>query len=401
MSFPHFSLRPHRARLWAGLLLTGSLALKTDLAYAEYTLYEAGDSSFDVSADLRLRLENDWDSRQGDGSERDDRLRLRTRVRVKFDAQIDEHWKVVVRLRSGSKDSQQSPHFTIYDFDDNDKGDNDLNVDQWFGQFQSGALTIWAGRNQLDFWRQDQFIMDDDVTAVGAGIRYKHGAGDGSIAWKTSFGSLPAGMRAFSGNYLAGQVVYERDTETHGITLAAGFFGVDADPDDPTGLRLLLTDNSLRDYSTGILQAQLRLRAFGKPLKLAATAGHNFQNYDDEPIDSFSEFHKDDRDFFIGFLNWGSAEKSGDWLLGYYYQYVEALAFSSSYGPDDWVRWGSATQTRATNMKGSEFRAVYTVADNMNIVGRLFLVDAIELLNAGDLSKEDGKRARIDFNIKF
>ena len=88
-------------------------------------------------------------------------------------------------------------------------------------------------------------------------------------------------------------------------------------------------------------------------------------------------------------------------MLGYYYSYIEALAINSSYTEDDWVRWGNATQTRATNMKGSEFRVAYGLADNMNVVGRLFFVDAIDLLNAGDATKEDGKRARIDFNLKF
>ena len=52
-------------------------------------------------------------------------------------------------------------------------------------------------------------------------------------------------------------------------------------------------------------------------------------------------------------------------------------------------------------MKGSEFRVVYSLASNMNIMGRLYLVDAVDLLNAGDQAKEDGNRARIDFNFGF
>ena len=40
-------------------------------------------------------------------------------------------------------------------------------------------------------------------------------------------------------------------------------------------------------------------------------------------------------------------------LLGYYYAHMEALAVSSSYAQDDWVRWGTANQTRATNMKAN------------------------------------------------
>jgi hypothetical protein len=37
----------------------------------------------------------------------------------------------------------------------------------------------------------------------------------------------------------------------------------------------------------------------------------------------------------------------------------------------------------------------------MNIFARLFFVDAIELLEAGDTTKETGNRFRVDFNIAF
>ena len=36
--------------------------------------------------DFRVRLEQDWDSLQGDGTKRDDRLRLRVRVRAGFES---------------------------------------------------------------------------------------------------------------------------------------------------------------------------------------------------------------------------------------------------------------------------------------------------------------------------
>lgn len=312
----------------------------------------------------------------------------------------DNNWSAVLRVRSGSDESQQSPHVTLYDFDDNDTGDADFNFDLWYGQYQSVGWTIWAGRNQLNLWRQDEYITDDDVTALGMGATYSHGLGTGRLDWHAGFGSLPAGMRGFSGQYGSGQVVYTLDTEDYGLTIGGPYLGIDADPDDEDGL-LLLTENNTRDYETAALQAQLRLNSFGRLLKFGATGGRNFEDYDDEPSGSFSEFHKDDVDFYIFFVNWGSTKKRGDWLLGYYYSYIEALAVNSSYTEDDWVRWGNPNQTRATNMKGSEFRLAYGFSESMNIVGRLYLVNAINLLSAGDIAKEDGKRARIDFNFKF
>lgn len=55
-------------------------------ALAGFMHYEGEDSSLKFSGDLRLRLEQDWDSRRGDGTERDDRLRLRGRARLRIDA---------------------------------------------------------------------------------------------------------------------------------------------------------------------------------------------------------------------------------------------------------------------------------------------------------------------------
>ena len=98
---------------------------------------------------------------------------------------------------------------------------------------------------------------------------------------------------------------------------------------------------------------------------------------------------------------WGAKARSGDWLLGYFYSQHEALAVHSSYVQDDWVRWGNANQVRATNLKGSEIRVVYTIRPNMNIFARAFFVHAIDLLEPGDTTKETGNRFRIDYNVSF
>ena len=63
--------------------------------------------------------------------------------------------------------------------------------------------------------------------------------------------------------------------------------------------------------------------------------------------------------------------------------------------------WGTSAQARLTNMKGSEFRVLFSVARTQNIFARLFLVDAINLLQPGDTALEDGKRFRIEYNISF
>ena len=92
---------------------------------------------------------------------------------------------------------------------------------------------------------------------------------------------------------------------------------------------------------------------------------------------------------------------AGDLQVGYCYAYLEALTVNSSYIQDDWVRWGNANQVRATNLKGSEFRALYTIRPDMNLFARLFFVDAIDLLEPSDTTKETGNRFRVDWNVAF
>ena len=90
----------------------------------------------------------------------------------------------------------------------------------------------------------------------------------------------------------------------------------------------------------------------------------------------------------------GSLKERGDWLAAYYYARIETFAVNSSFAQDDWVRWGSATETRASNLKGHELRFAYAFEKNINLVARLYLVEAIT-------TAEDGNRFRVDLNFKF
>ena len=350
--------------------------------------------------DFRIRLENDWDSRQGDGTRRDDRLRLRFRIRVGLDLNFSEKWTARVQLRSGPQDSQQSPHITIYDFDGGDSGPYQFNFDYWYGSYKSGGFEIWAGRNELSFWHQDDLFLIDNVTFAGVGGSYRHALGKGTLTWMANLLALPVGMRHFSGNSFVGQAAYEREFKSTGLTAAVGVFASRADPDDPDG-ELLLTENNTRDYDLLNLQFQHHSNVLGRPLRLGVDYSQNFKDYSGAPVGSFSEFHQDHLYGYVLEVLWGSGGTKGDWQVGYYYSHVDALAANSSYIQDDWARWGTATQSRLTNMKGSEFRALYTISPKQNVFARLFFVDAIDLLEPGDTALEDGKRFRIEYNIAF
>ena len=355
---------------------------------------------FRFFGDLRLRLEQDWDSLEGDGTKREDRLRARFRLRGGVDVQIHDHWSALVQARTGPDLSQQSPHITFIDFDGGPTGPVEVNLDHWYLKYESGGLDLWLGRNELSAWHQDDMFVFDNVTYAGVGGNYRHGLGAGALSWHFNYVALPVGMRDFSGTGAFGQVAYERNYRVSGFTAAAGFFFTNADPNNPAG-EILLTENNTRDYSILDLQFQYRSHAFDTPYDIRFDYSRNIENYDDAPVGSFSEFHKDAVSGYVFGLEVGRKGNAGDWRAGYYYVHLEALTVNSSYIQDDWVRWGNAYQVRATNMKGSELRVLYTIRPNMNVFARLFFVDAIDLLEPGDTTKETGNRFRIDWNVAF
>lgn len=86
-----------------------------------------------------------------------------------------------------------------------------------------------------------------------------------------------------------------------------------------------------------------------RPLKIGIDYMHNSKSYalTDPGITPSNQNEKDDWDAYIVY---GSTKKKHDWLLGYWYANIEQLAINSSFTQDDWVRWGSAAQTRATDL---------------------------------------------------
>jgi hypothetical protein len=108
-----------------------------------------------------------------------------------------------------------------------------------------------------------------------------------------------------------------------------------------------------------------------------------------------SKFHGD---YFIilkyGTRRPGTRNYPHDWLLGYYYAHIEILSVNASYAQDDWIRFGSGTQTDASDFEGHEIRLGYALSANINLLARLYLVDAIT-------TRQDGKRFRVDLNWRF
>lgn len=378
-----------RVALALPLFLFSSLAATTGQA----AIFSS--DNFKVFGDFRLRMESDWNSQRSSGVPRDDRTRSRIRTRLGLSFKPTSNFTFEVRMRSGSDDSQQSPHITVNDFDGNDSGDADFNPDKWYLKATAGDFWVSVGRNGLPIWKQNELFWDDDVTPAGVAGGVNHDFGGGKIQLSGGYFILPVGMQEFSGNLGLGQLVFSKTLGSADLKLGGGVYKIDADAGDRDAGGLL-NGNGGRDYTiwTASIEAKFKLGDGSRPLALGFDFMHNGESYSATDPDPFTVANRDQRDGYVISARLGQLKQARDWLAAYYYARIETLAVNSSYAQDDWVRWGSATETRGSNMKGHEFRLAYAFSGKMNLVARLYIVEAIT-------SIEDGVRARLDFNHKF
>lgn len=202
MKKPNLGIRANKSLSRALSLTVGSTLMLTGLAFPATSSADiAVTDTFKFQGDFRLRFEEDWDSQNSSGGEREDRTRARVRARFGFKFTPNDNHSFGMRLRTGSDYSHQSPHITVLDFNDNDTGDAHINFDKWYWKSQWRGLWDWAGRNSLPFWKQTEMFWDDDVTPAGLAAGYKQGLGDNhSLALNAGYFSLPIGMQAFGGN---------------------------------------------------------------------------------------------------------------------------------------------------------------------------------------------------------
>jgi hypothetical protein len=356
--------------------------------------------TLDVYGDSRFRIESDWGTNEPDGAELEGRTRARVRARLGATFSPDDHVTLGLRVRSGLIEGQQVANITIYDFDGNNTGDADFLFDKWFLEYRLGGLSAWVGRNSIPYWKQNQLYWDDEVIPVGFGGTYDAQVGTGKLQINGGLFSLPAGMQAFSGRLLLGQVMYDQEIGSVGLTAAAGVLAIAADTADPDRL-IYLDENGDRDYTTLQVSVQTRIQAWTAPLHLGVDFALNTEGYDDAPSGSYTELHRGEDISYVFSATWGEAAQAGDWQVGYSYAYVETFAINNSFAQDDWVRWGTAEQIRNSNFKGHGIHGMVALPARFSLVGRLYLVKGLTLRSPTSTQLEDGNRARLDLNYRF
>jgi hypothetical protein len=339
--------------------------------------------------DLRLRYELDWDSQNAAGVARDDRNRGRARARVGLNYQIADDWSFGTRVRTGNSRSQQSPHLTFVS-DDGIRDDLDFVLDRYFVQFKHGSFTGWGGRNISPFWQQNELFWDEDVTPTGLAGTYDARVGEGTLSGTAGAFYLPDGGYDLNGQMLAGQIKYALPVKPSQFIVAGGLYFMNGH----SGANNLLTRNGDRDYFIGQASAQWSVPIGKIPLTFGADVMKNFENYSAADVAPFPATDTDETFGYVLSVLLGQLKQRNDWLIGYYYAHIETFAVNASYSTDDWSRFGNAVQAANSDIKGHEVRLAYAISKNINVMARVFLVDAITTV-------QDGKRFRLDLNWKF
>ncbi len=341
------------------------------------------------SADVRLRYERDWASHTAAGVLRNDRTRGRIRARVGMEYKLSDEWTTGLRVRTGSGRSQQSPHLT-FAADDGARDAFDMVVDRYYLQFKRAGFTGWGGRNTSPFWQQNELFWDEDVTPTGFAGSYGKKVGEGNLTATAGAFYLPAGGYDLNGQMVAGQLKYTLPVKASTLTAAGGLYFLNG----KEGANNLLNRNGARDYLIGMASAQWSVPVKNIPFTLGADLFNNFKDYGAADVAPFPVTDANETVGYVLSATVGQLKQKHDWLVGYYYSHIETFSVNASYAQDDWIRFGTGAQTDASDFKGHEIRLAYAVSKNINLVARLYLVDAITTV-------QDGKRLRVDLNWKF
>ncbi|MEM7160096.1 MAG: putative porin [Myxococcota bacterium] len=376
---------------------------------------ELGDR-FRLVADFRYRFEHDWNSRFDDGTYRLDRFRMRYRLRLGFVANVTRNISFGAVARTGVPSNLQSPHVNVgY----NGFGAAPFNLGRAYVRGDYKYLWWWLGKNRNPFWRQNELFWDDDVTpegiAVGGTIPL-HSAIDfnPTVAYfvpnheqvlEYPDAHMVGGQLAFV--VRAGELVTldvaSSAMHMHQLFLVPQHLGRELwDQGGPIGARrdyTFIVSGIRATVATGTLRYAL-------PFSIGLDHSVNVQDYTND--DTVFDHHRDQKHMVVAQARFGHATRTGagssrgDWYVGYTYARKQELSVVSYYTEDDWVRWGNIHGNRNTGYQGHEIRAAFAVGPHVDLLARLYLVEALlPRLQNDAIARENGNRVRVEVNVHF
>ena len=403
--FVFFNLFYVNAQEQASLDHKNKVEAQTDIVKEESIKpTEEEKNQFKLYGDIRLRAEQDWNSRRFNGTFREDRFRLRYRLRFGFTYNWNKGISFGARIRSGVAESLQSPH---NNFGHREFTGVPINLDKIFLTGKHDQFWWWAGKNSFPFWQQNELFWDEDVNPEGVAIGGSFESNGVQLKPKAAYFITNTGNGNFNpqdptngridGQMLGGQLELGFKVKDNNVTLASSYYALRNINNVPTTDFFYTGDRFKLDYSFVVSGLKIDLNT-----KLPVTIGidHfiNLEDYTAVPDTMMNPVYNDQNMGFVLSAKIGKLTEKGDWLLGYYFARKEEYSVVSYYTEDDWIRLGNINRNRNTNYQGHEIRLAYAFGARFNVVARAYFVKG---LVTPDVATESGNRFRLDLNMKF
>lgn len=348
------------------------------------------------SADAKFRFEQDWDSRKSDGTLREDRFRIRFRVRAGLNYSPNDWASFGIRFRTGYAEKQQDPNLTIGD-GYHEFESVPIGMDKLFFRIRHKSIDGWLGRNTLPFERQNELFWSDHVAIDGAYLSSKHEMHADwidDIAYSGGIFTMLNSFGTFDDDSFIGIVQVTTSHLDRRLRLFPTFYLFKSMPDVPDG-----NESARFNYKIAHLGAKALI--FDQPkISLGIDIYQNLQNYANNQ--SIPDELKDQKTGIVFNALYGSLAEKGDMAFGLDLTYLERYAAVDFIAQNDWVRWDYGSQGsrdgRLTNYKGISLMTGYRISKMLQIKVRYFTVE--QLIPYGP-SLENGNRIRFDIDFKF
>ena len=348
------------------------------------------------SADAKFRFEQDWDSRKSDGTFREDRFRVRFRVRAGLNYSPNDWATFGIRFRTGYAEKQQDPNLTIGD-GYHEFESVPIGMDKLYFRVRHKSIDGWLGRNTFPFEKQNELFWSDHVAIDGVYLSSKHETHADwidDIAYSGGIFTMLNSYGTFDDDSFIGIVqvtTYHLDKRLH---IFPTFYFFNNMPDIPDG-----NESTRFDYKIVHLGAKALI--FDQPkISLGIDVYQNLQDYTNNQL--IPDKLKDQKTGIVFNALYGSLSQKGNMAFGLDLMYLERYAAVDFIAQNDWVRWDYGSQGsrdgRLTNYKGISLMTGYRISKMLQIKARYFTV--AQLIPYGP-SLENGNRIRLDIDFRF
>ena len=348
------------------------------------------------SGDFRFRIEQDWKSRKSDGSYRDDRSRLRYRMRFGANYAYNEWITFGMRIRTGQWNKQQDAHVTL-GTGFKEFSTAPLGFDKIFLEFKRYNFNFWLGKNSYPFKKQNELFWSDNVSPDGVFLAYDFKLNSKIIdQLKINAGHfiVKANSGSFNTDAYFQGVQLQTSFWKKRVQLFPGFYYFNKMPDIPDGLATTTLNYAIFHVGGSYL--------ISKSASFALEADFYANSSDLTNNPQIPTILNDQNKGYVFALKWGKLKEKNDFQIKITYALLERYSIVDYFAQNDWVRWDYSSigspDGRLANFQGAELSIAYAINKNFKLKTRCFMVE--QLISTGAF-KENGYRVRLDLDIGF